>query len=87
MSSVSDAGGAPAPGGDPDEPVLLATVYDLVEAEIIMSKLRSAGIDAFLRHESAGVVFGLMVDGLGQQDIMVRAGELEVARAALELTP
>jgi hypothetical protein len=67
-------------------PVLLASLYDPVEAEIIVAKLRSAGIAAFCRHESASVVYGLTVDGLGQQDIMVRAEDLEEARAALEVT-
>jgi hypothetical protein len=71
---------------DPSEPVLLATVYDPVEAEIIVAKLRSAGIEAFVRHEALSVVVGLTIDGCGQQDIMVRPGDLEEARAALELT-
>ena len=32
------------------------------------------------------VVYGLTVDGFGQQDIMVRAEDLEEARTALEVT-
>ena len=76
-------GGADAgrPGSDP---VLLATIYDPVEAEIVVARLRSAGIRCYLRHEAAGAVYGLTVDGMGRQDIMVRADELEEARAALE---
>ena len=50
----SDSNGAPA---------LLARVYDPVEAEIIVAKLRSAGITAFCKHEAASVVYGLTVDG------------------------
>jgi hypothetical protein len=65
-------------------PVLLATVYDPVEAEIIVAKLRSAGIEAMVRHDALSVVYGLTVDGCGQQDILVRPGDLEEARAALE---
>ena len=74
---------------DSDEggPVLLTTVYDPVEAEIIIAKLRSAGIEAFARHEALSVVYGLTVDGCGQQDIMVKAEDLEVARVALETAP
>ncbi len=75
MSSGSDDGGGP---------VLLVTVYDPVEGEIILSKLRSAGIEAWARHEAASVVYGLTVDGFGQQDIMVREEDLAVAQAALE---
>jgi hypothetical protein len=55
-----------------------------MEAEIIVAKLRSAGINCFLQHEALGVVYGLTVDGFGQRDIMVRADELDVAKAALE---
>ena len=66
-------------------PVLLTRIYDPVEAEIIMSKLRSAGIQVFCMHEAASAVYGLTVDGWGQQDIMVRAEDLEEARAALEV--
>jgi hypothetical protein len=66
---------------------LLVTVYDPVEAEIIVSKLRSAGIQTFVRHEALSVVAGLTVDGCGQQDIMVRSEDLSVARAALEPEP
>jgi len=66
--------------------VLLVTVYDPVEAEIIVAKLRSAGIDAFRRHEALSVVYGLTVDGAGQQDILVRPEDLDEAQAALEQT-
>ena len=45
------------------EPVLLIRVFDPMEAEIIMSKLRGAGIESFVRHEALGVVYGLTVDG------------------------
>jgi hypothetical protein len=67
-----------------DQPVLLARVYDPVEAEIIVGKLRSAGIDAFVRHEALSVVYGLTIDGCGQQDIMVRPEDLREAQAALD---
>jgi hypothetical protein len=70
--------------GEPDKPVLLVRVFNPVEAEIIMGKLRAEGIKSFSRHDALGVVYGLTVDGAGQQDIMVRAEELEEARAVLE---
>ena len=65
------------------EPVLLIRVFDPMEAEIIMSKLRGAGNESFVRHEALGVVYGLTVDGCGQQDVMVRAGDLSDALEAL----
>ena len=82
MNSGSEpAGGGPQSRG----PVLLKTVYDPVEGEIILAKLRSSGIEAFARHEALSVVYGLTIDGCGQQDIMVRAEDLEDARTALEV--
>jgi len=93
MTSASEHCGQGADGSiggsgtGPSGPVLLTTVFDPMEAEIIVAKLRSAGIDAFLRHEALSVVYGLTVDGCGQQDIMVRAEDLLEARAALEQEP
>ncbi len=88
MTSVFDSGGGTPAGSDVGpEPVLLVTVYDPIEAEIIVAKLRSAGIDAFRRHEALSVVYGLTVDGAGQQDILVRPTDLEEARVALEQDP
>ena len=84
MTSVSESSGGSAGGS---APVLLTTLYDPVEAEIIVAKLRSAGIETFVRHEALSVVYGLTVDGAGQQDIFVRPQDLEEALAALEQTP
>lgn len=75
----SDRGG----GEERAAPVVLTTVYDPVEAEIILAKLRSAGIPSFARHEALSVVAGLTVDGCGQHDIMVRPDDLAEAQAAL----
>ncbi len=40
-------------------------------AQIYKSKLMAADIPVLLKYESAGLVFGLTVDGLGQVDILV----------------
>lgn len=40
-------------------------------AQIYKSKLEAADIPVLLKYESAGLVFGLTVDGLGQVRIMV----------------
>lgn len=74
-------------GCSPARTALLTTVYNPVEAEIIVAKLRSAGIEAFVRHEALSVVYGLTIDGAGQQDIFVRTEDLEEAQAALEEEP
>ncbi len=67
------------------EPVRLCRVFDAVEAEIIVAKLRSAGITAYVSHNAPPSVYPLSVDGLALQDIFVRAAELEEARAALDV--
>jgi hypothetical protein len=77
MSSVSEGG----------LPVLLVSVCSPLEADIIVSRLRSAGIETYVRHEALSVVYGLTVDGAGQQDIMVRPEDLEEAKFALEQMP
>jgi hypothetical protein len=66
------------------EPVLLVRVFDPMEAQIIVAKLRSADIETFVKHDALGTVYGLTVDGCGQQDIMVRTADLQDALVALE---
>lgn len=40
-------------------------------AQIFRSKLEAMGIPVLLKYESAGLVFGITVDGLGKVRIMV----------------
>jgi len=42
-----------------------------MEAEIIKGRLESEGVPALLSYESAGLVYGLTIDGLGEVKIMV----------------
>jgi hypothetical protein len=72
-----------SPGSDRSRTALLATFYDPVETQIVVAKLRSAGIETFVRHEAIGAVYGLTVDGMGQQDIFVRSEDFDEAKAAL----
>jgi hypothetical protein len=69
--------------GSGEELVVLATVFDPIEGQIIASKLRSASIDCVVKHDTLSVVYGLTVDGAGRQEILVRASDLEEAEAAL----
>ncbi len=60
----------------------LVTVYysqGILGAEVVKAKLEAAGIPALLKYESAGLVLGLTVDGLGQVEVQVP--EAEEARA------
>jgi hypothetical protein len=63
-------------------PVYIA--YGHMQAEIIRAKLEAAGIPALLQYESAGLILGVTVDGLGQVKVMVRARDADDARALLE---
>ena len=54
-----------------------------MEAQIMKSHLESEGIPAILQYESAGVVYGLTVDGLGQTKILVPKHLAQEAREVL----
>ena len=51
----------------------LATICtaNQMEAWIIKGRLESEGIPALLSYESAGLVYGLTIDGLGEVEIKV----------------
>jgi len=53
------------------------------EAQIIKARLEDEGIPAALSYESAGVVYGLTIDGLGEVRILVSESDLERAQAVL----
>ena len=42
-----------------------------MEAQIIQGRLQSEGVPAILSYESASLVYGLTVDGLGEVKILV----------------
>jgi len=50
------------------------------EAEIIKGHLESEGIPVMLSYESAGLVYGLTINGLGEVKIMVPAHLAKEAR-------
>jgi len=64
----------------------LVTVYVAVgqpEAHIIKARLEAEGIPVLLSYESAGLVFGLTVDGLGEVQVMVPSSLAEEAKKIL----
>jgi hypothetical protein len=63
----------------------LVTVYTAryMEAQIIKGRLESEGIPVLLSYESAGLVYGLTVDGLGEVRIMVLGHLAEEAKEIL----
>ncbi len=56
-----------------------------MEAHIIKGRLESEGIPVLLRYESAGLVYGITVDGLGQVKVMVPQHLAEEAKEILGL--
>jgi hypothetical protein len=54
-----------------------------MEAQIIKGHLESEGIPVLLSYESAGLVYGLTVDGLGEVKIMVPEHLAEEAKEIL----
>ncbi len=68
----------------------LTTVYTAsgqLQAQVIKTKLESAGIPALLDYESAGVVLGLTVDGLGEVRVMVPEALAQEAEELLSQPP
>ncbi|MCK4402676.1 MAG: hypothetical protein GH152_01365 [Dehalococcoidia bacterium] len=53
-----------------------------MEAQIIKGRLESEGIPTLLSYESASLVYGLTIDGLGEVKIMVPA---HLAKEAKEI--
>ena len=53
------------------ELVVVCTVQGELTASVIKAHLESEGIPVLLKYESAGKVYGLTVDGLGEVRIMV----------------
>jgi hypothetical protein len=56
---------------DSSKLVTVHTADNLPEAEIVKGRLEFEGIPAILKYESAGMVIGVTVDGLGQIDVQV----------------
>jgi hypothetical protein len=56
-----------------------------MEAQIIKGRLESEGIPVLLSYESAGLIYGITVDGLGEVKIMVPKDLAEEAKEILGL--
>ena len=54
-----------------------------MEAQIIKGRLESEGIPVLLSYESAGLIYGLTIDGLGEVKVMVPKPLAEEAREIL----
>ncbi|MEE8619557.1 MAG: DUF2007 domain-containing protein [Dehalococcoidia bacterium] len=63
----------------------LVTVYTAryMEAQIIKGRLESEGIPVLLSYESAGLIYGITIDGLGEVKVMVPKHLAEEAKEIL----
>jgi hypothetical protein len=64
--------------------VVIHTVQGELQASVVKSHLEHEGIPVLLQYESAGRVFGLTVDGLGEVKILVPGEYAEDARRIIE---
>jgi hypothetical protein len=55
-----------------------------LEAHVIKGRLESEGIPVLLSYESAGLVYGITVDGIGEVRVMVPESMETEARKILE---
>lgn len=67
-----------------EELVVIGSASQL-EAQIIKGRLESEGIPALLSYDSSSLVFGLVVDGLGEVKIRVPRRFAEQAREILRV--
>jgi hypothetical protein len=68
------------------EPLVTVRTAKYMEAQIIKGRLESEGIPVLLSYESAGLVYGLTVDGLGAVKIMVPQHLAEEAKEILAIS-
>ena len=54
-----------------------------MEAQIIKGRLETEGIPVLLSYESAGLIYGLTIDGLGEVKVMVPKHLAEEAKGIL----
>jgi hypothetical protein len=64
--------------------VIVKIVQGQLIADVIKSHLESEGIPVLLEYESAGIVYGITADGIGEVKILVPAEFAEEARAIIQ---
>lgn len=72
---------------DESDLVCVRVCNGLLLGEMYKSKLEAMGIPVLLKYESAGPVFGITVDGLGEVCVMVPEAYSEEAGALLSDLP
>ena len=68
------------------EQLVTVCIARQMEAQIIKGRLESEGIPALLSYESAGLVYGITIDGLGEVKVMVPGHLAEEANEILGIS-
>jgi len=71
-------------GCSPSDFVVICTTQGEPAASVVKAHLESEGIPVLLKWESAGRVYGLTVNGLGQVSILVPQELADEARLIIE---
>jgi len=66
-----------------EEQLVTVRIAGQMEAQVIKGRLENEGIPVLLSYESAGVVYGITVDGLGEVKVMVPEHLAEEAKQIL----
>jgi hypothetical protein len=66
--------------------VVIKIVQGEMNANVIKSHLESEGIPVYLKYESAGIIYGITVDGIGEVKILVPAECADEARKIIQPT-
>ena len=64
--------------------VVISTVQGELVANVVKTHLESEGIPVLLEYESAGIVYGVTVDGLGEVKILVPRELAEEAKQIIK---
>ena len=73
-------------GNSREDFVVIDTVQGELNAHVIKSHLESEGIPVLLQYESAGAIYGLTVDGIGEVRILVPQDLVEEAKHIIKLS-
>ncbi len=83
VESEAAEGSATTGGSVSQEPVVVWQAANPMEAQIVRSRLQSAGIPAIVRGESMGRIYGFIYGGLAERDVLVPAALAESAEEIL----
>lgn len=64
--------------------IVIKIVQGELRANIIKSHLEAEGIPVYLKYESAGIIYGITADGIGEVKVLVPKENAEDAKKIIE---